>query len=399
MVSFRFVVSGVACAFCVAAAVDAAEDTEKSLDTLGIKCSRDSEGTIVAVELPERSNDFDFAVLLKVPSLVAISAPDCRASSKAIESLSALPHLATLHFERASDANGIAYSIRNIKTLKSLTLANSQLTNHGLDDILAAHHDLRELIIYTTKIDKNAWPILVQFVELETLNISNCRLDPFPKRASERGKPGPFAKFGNFPNLRRLSATQVHLGSADLYPLGNCCHLEYLGIDRQVNDHDAHALIYLQETFPKLRLGPQIVRSLDTVENRTVTSTVDRNGNVSTLRCTYPTFLKIPPRVLAELRDLHLIGVTNLQPIDFLPKLTRLTLEYPPEVEGIPSLARFPRLDSLIVQRGKIDERYARALLSLGTLKSISIEFCEVTADAIALLRDKQTRVIISVTP
>jgi len=286
--------------------------TVPHLDKLDIKYRRDAAGEIVAVELPKRSLEYHIEPLLAIPTITEIRAPDCVATFDALASLAKLPELTALHLDRLKDADQCVEHLLALKKLHTLSLAGSDLTNAGLNEICKAYPRLRALDVSDTQITNYGLLLISACRDLESVRALNVRDDLQPP-----GEQGSVGDVAGLPRLKRLVITGVEVRLEDLRLLACNCNLEELLLSFR---GPSPALSYLHECNPSLGLGKYLLQGLDTRHSR-------QNDGVSEIRhCGYERMLAIPDDLV---RNVEKLGVFQAKELGFLhrfPSLKELTL-------------------------------------------------------------------------
>jgi hypothetical protein len=365
MAASHVVVSALACALAGAAIVQADEGVENSLHRLGIKYSRDSEGTIVAVELPQRSSDRHFRTIVRIPTITEMRAPQCEADPEAVQSLETLPLLDSLYLEHLRDADTYVDHLLKLKQLRAISLAHSTLSDAGLNELCKAHPHLRELDVSSTRVTSYGLLLVSALRDLETLRMLKISEYYGPLLDPENGS---IANIADLPRLRRLAVTGVRPTSDDLSLLASNCHLEALTFEIFA---PSPGLRYLHECNPSLGLGPHFFKGVHCrfpAKDSLVTHIQD---------CDYATFLDIPHELLVDLEELDLHRVEDLDFVRYLPKLKRLTLSgFRLTSDKFAQLNAAKRLNQLTVYYQRIDGDSAKTLLALESVTDISLGKC-----------------------
>jgi hypothetical protein len=177
------------------------QDVEAQLKRVNAKYTKDAEGRLVAVELPSGARDYHLEALFDIPTITEVKAPRCRASFEtAKQMVKHLPALSAVYFEGVENANDYVACLREAKNLKTLSVAGSTVTNHGLNDICLNHPDLRGLDISRTKVDTHGLAPLAKLRRLESLGLVGVGGYPEIERRD-------FAPIARLPSLKRLAVT------------------------------------------------------------------------------------------------------------------------------------------------------------------------------------------------
>jgi hypothetical protein len=377
----RFALGLAALAVPLGVGVASAGDVEQQLARLSIKCARDAEGRIVSVELPKRSTEIEIAPLLAIPTITEIRAPDCIATFDAFESLTKLPALSALYLDQLKDADQCVEHLSGLKGLKILSLANSTLTNSGLNEVCKAHPRLRELDVSSTQVTDYGLLLISARRELESLRMLNIAIS----RRRREEEHGTFNHVATLPLLRRLAVTGVEVKGQDLDQLAGNCQLEALVISpSDLRDPNAvTSLIALQDSNPSLRLGECIIRRLG-IRRYNI-----RGQSLTELHnCPYDQFMLIPHKQTVDLERLRVIQPKDLRFLERLPKLRDLTLDgAPSSCKEFAHLTSARALTRLTIRRAAIDTETAQVLLALDSVRKVTLESCRVDGDALRTLK------------
>lgn len=346
------------------------DESKMELGRLKIGFARDSEGRVTSVELPPQARDEHIEAIVRISSIEEVKAPDCRATPDSLASLKQLPRLNALYLERAAQANDYVVAIKDFRTLTTLSLARSQLTNHGLDDLCTFHPQLRELdISHSHATWRFAVPAVSKLHELEVLDISALQ----PEFGDDRARPD----FGELADLRRLRRLRSRGGEAihgdELMAFGRTCFLEQIIVDWN-RVRGRFAALHLQKCHPQLGLGGVIATALG------VPNSTNLEGHLQQIKpiCFHERFAQLPPELLSHVRDVDIVAAPNLDFLSAMPELERLRLHgLRMDRKELARLRSVHSLKSLTVSGATIDREIADMLLAAPALKYLTLERCK----------------------
>ncbi|MDX1945983.1 MAG: hypothetical protein SFU86_11345 [Pirellulaceae bacterium] len=360
-----------------------AGNDNNSLKNLGIKSTRSDRGDIVSVELPTHAGDEHLEAVAKIVTVETIIAVECRASGRAIGWLAALPRLAEVDFPKCKDGNEVAFALKRSKALKAVCLAQSSLTNSGLEELCESHPNLRTLDISRTTITLDfAIPMLLRQKELESLNIGWLR-DSDSILGQDRID---LSSLSQLP-LKRLHAQGLSVDRDDVVALADRGMVEDLKIDWR--DVGLTTLLYLHERCPHVQVGAPIAMAIG------ISYSADKEGRVIAIRSCLPDqFKRLPKSVLIQVRELGLVAANDFGFLENAPLLEVLTIQTLLAGESqLARLAHSQSITSLRISESKVDRSRVKALLSSPSLKELSFERCEIDDEGKALLAANSMRI------
>jgi hypothetical protein len=368
---------------CFATSAAFAETAEERLTRLSIKFTKDDDGHIVAVELPERSVDATIEAIVDIPTITSVKAVDCRASVDGFRLLGRMPALRALDLMGSLTPEAHARWLAHVPALESVSITHCRLTNTGLEALCRSRPNLKELDISSTLVTTDTAIRLIseELRELESLTMNRLFRDERTDHLSPT-RPVQFSQLASLPRVKRLQVDGFFkIESQQLYAFGCCRHLEKLSLDHYDIEGDADSLIYLDDCNPSLDLLPLIAKKLGIFCSR-------YQGEVWLTRVPHSRLVNLPQRYLADVTKCEIVKPPDLALLEQMPKLKVLRVFQPQfEQEELRKLQSAPHLQEVDISGGTIDLATVELLLEMRSLTHIGFHNCMFSDEASSLIR------------